>query len=556
MNLSVSERQNFIKRLHIFRGLNDAQLAEAAEKLQEKRFKAGETIVQQGDQGETFFIIYSGRVEVSTRRGRRARTLGFLMEGDYFGEEALLRRHHRRSATVTARSEVVALVLHRQEFEKLLKQARGLRRNFEVAIDSHRLIRQARFKWLQPNESIYFLARKHTVVLLQSLFAPTLALILPVFFIIFFFVFPSPIILDLGSLVLALIAFWMIWKWLDWSNDYYIVTNLRVIRLEKTIGIYDSRQEAPLSTILSVGVETDQLGRMLDYGTVIVRTFVGRILFTQVYRPQEAAQMIEEYWSRSRAVARQADVEAMKRAIREKLGLPTPPPPQKQEGPPLLPPVSRRGLARALFGNLFSMRIVESGGTITYRKHYFVLFKQTWAPGLIGLIMLVLLGYHWIRNKPTLDVVSLILLLAFFGAFLWWLYQYVDWRNDKFQVTQDQIFDIDRTPFGREERKSASLDDILSTEYKRDTFLKVLLNYGDVYISVGGTQLIFQDVQDPPAVQQDIDQRRVARLEAKRQAEAAAERERMSSWLATYHQSAEEFRREQSLQKTDESEVK
>ncbi len=555
MDISVSDRVAFLKRLHIFRGLDEAQLTEIAEKLQEKRFEADTTIIRQGNQGEALYIIYRGQVEVSSGRGRRVKMLGFLTEGDYFGEEALLRRH-RRSATVKARLETVTLVLSRQDFQRILKQAPTLRRNFEVAIDSHRLIRRARFKWLQPNESIYFLTHRHTIVLLQSLLAPTLALALPIFLLIFFFVFPSPIFLDLGSLSLAGIALWMIWKWLDWSNDYYIVTNLRVIRLEKTIGIYDSRQEAPLSTILSVGVETDQVGRILDYGTVIVRTFVGRILFTQVHRPQEAAQMIEEYWSRSRMMARQADVEAMKRAIREKLGLVTPPPPPRQEAPSLPPPASRRGLGRALFGDLFSIRFVESGGTITYRKHYFVLFKQTWMPGLLGLFVLALLAYHWYQNGIALGIYALLLLLAFFGAFLWWLYQYIDWRNDKFQITKEQIFDIDRTPLGREERKSASLDNILSTEYKRDTFLKVLLNYGDVYINVGGTQLVFQDVQDPPAVQQDIDQRRVARLEAKREAEAAAERERMSSWLATYHQSTEEFRREQSLQKPDESEVK
>lgn len=555
MEINLPERQAFLKRLHVFRGLDDAQLAEVAARLEENAFEAGETIVRQGERGERLFIVYRGRVEVSLGRGRRSRTLGFLTEGDYFGEEALL-RHRRRSASVIAREQTLALSLARQDFDSLLKQVPRLRRNIEVAVQSRRLIRRARFKWLQSNESIYFLARKHTVVLLQALLAPALALFLPVFFLIFFIFTALPLLLDLALLSFVVVAVWMIWKWLDWGNDYYIVTNLRVIRLEKTIGIYDSRQEAPLSTILSVGVETDQIGRLLDYGTVIVRTFVGRILFTQVHRPQQAAQMIEEYWSRSRAMARQADVEAMKRAIREKLGLATPPPPPKQQEPPLLPPASRRGLARALFGNLFSMRIVESGGTITYRKHYFVLLKQTWMPGLLGILLLGFLAYQWIKKGFSLDIYPLLLLLAFFVTFLWWLYQYVDWRNDKFQITQDQIFDIDRTPFGREERKSASLDNILSTEYKRDTFLKVLLNYGDVYISVGGTQLIFQDVQDPPAVQQDIDQRRVARVEAKRQAEAAAERERMASWLATYHQSAEEFRREQSQQKADESEVK
>ena len=56
----------------------------------------------------------------------------------------------------------------------------------------------------------------------------------------------------------VIVAAWAVWNYIDWGNDYYILTNQRVVWLEKVVGIYDSRQEAPLSTVLSVGVETDQ----------------------------------------------------------------------------------------------------------------------------------------------------------------------------------------------------------------------------------------------------------------------------------------------------------
>lgn len=84
----------------------------------------------------------------------------------------------------------------------------------------------------------------------------------------------------------------------DWSNDYYIVTSQRVIWMEKVVGIFDSRMEAPLGTILSVGVETDAVGRILDYGNVIVRTFVGKIPFNNVHHPYHASRLVEEYWAR------------------------------------------------------------------------------------------------------------------------------------------------------------------------------------------------------------------------------------------------------------------
>jgi hypothetical protein len=121
----------------------------------------------------------------------------------------------------------------------------------------------------------------------------------------------------------------------------------------------------------------------------------------------------------------------------------------------------------------------------------------------------------------------------------------MDWSNDKYEVTSEQIIDIDRKPFGTESRNAAQLESILGTNYIRHGILGNIFNFGTVNITVGGTQLVFEDVMDPASVQSDIDRRRMARKAKQDEARITAERERMAEWLAAYHHNAEDFRREQ-----------
>jgi len=117
-------------------------------------------------------------------------------------------------------------------------------------------------------------------------------------------------------------------------------------------------------------------------------------------------------------------------------------------------------------------------------------------------------------------------------------------------VTEDQILDVNKTPLGREERKAAPLDNILTTASQRIGILQVMWNYGDVLITVGGSKLDFYDVMDPASVQQDIDRRRLARVEQKKKMETEAERDRVADWFVSYHRSSEEMRKEQAAQRT------
>ena len=575
MPIETSARIAFLKKIHLFHGLGDAELEVFAEELDEQAVSKGGVVFQQDGKAESFYMIYGGSVRVTRKQpnGKEIQ-LALFVKNDYFGEMALV-ANRRRSATVTALADTSLLVLSRKNFEKLFKTAPQIRLNLDVAIKSRQLARSMQFKWLGPDEVIYFLARKHPVILYQKLGWPVVALIVPIFF---FYAWVSIIhvLLVLFAAVGSLVAItaWVTWLVIDWGNDYYIVTNQRVVWLEKVVGIYDSRQESPLSTIISVGVETDQLGRILDYGHLIVRTFVGRIPFNHVHHPTQAQKMIEEYWNRTKEQAVGMEKEAMKNAIRKRLGIPVPPPPKTDSaksspsGKPADTPPKRgtSAILRFLGANTLKLRY-EAGENVIYRKHWIVLVGQAWMPLLGALIVLLLFLYRlfqlaFLPNEAfislqgglSVDAWAGALFIAFIPLMGWLAYETLDWSNDKFEVTPEQIIDIDRKPFGSETRNAAQLENILGTNYERLGIWGNLFNYGTVYITVGGSKLAFEDVMDPAGVQSDIDRRRMARQAKKSEATVSAERERMAEWLATYHRSAREFQEDEEKKKNQKPE--
>jgi CRP/FNR family transcriptional regulator, cyclic AMP receptor protein len=78
-------------------------------------FKAGDTIISEGDEGDTAFYIIDGSVEVSIGQGGRARTLGALGAGEIFGEMCLI-EPGPRSATVKAKTNVECVATSYEEF--------------------------------------------------------------------------------------------------------------------------------------------------------------------------------------------------------------------------------------------------------------------------------------------------------------------------------------------------------------------------------------------------------------------------------------------------------
>ncbi|MEW6718258.1 MAG: cyclic nucleotide-binding domain-containing protein [Chloroflexota bacterium] len=545
MDEESSRNLDLLKSMRLFIGLEDEELKQVARLFKIQHVRAGIRLFSQGDLGDEFFIILRGRVQISREDGSSRRELAVFKPGDYFGEETLLFRR-RRSATVTVIETADFLVTDRLGFQELLQKVPHSRSFFELAVESHKNTQRMRLNWIGKDEVIYLLIRKHYSVLWTSFTLPFLAALLSLLFFFVYYLIGFSLVLIGGVVILFAAMLWGVWNWIDWGNDYYILTDRRVVWLERVVGIYDSRQEAPLRTVLSVNATTDQIGRMLGYGDVIVRTFTGKIILRTVSHAEQMAEVIQEHCDRVKELRKKDDKVEIERHIRERLDLPvssvqtTAVETEETTEKPVKPSAMRR-----FFVTLLKVRY-EDGEVVTYRKHWFLLIQHSWKPFLCMVISIFIPAYL-ILNKYTFltqTTIGFIGCASFVLCFLWWIYAYIDWRNDIYLVTPDQIVDIDRTPLGREEKRSAPLENILSLDYERTGILGRLLNFGNVNALVGGVKFTFEGVFNPSAVQQDIFRRIDARMYQKQEEEAVRERQRMTDWIEVYHHSIEGNRRE------------
>ena len=81
----------------------------------------GDVIIREGEEGDYYYLIDSGRAQVTRRVGGVDMPLANLKAGDVFGEEALV-SGSKRNATVTMKSNGVLLRLGRQDFLALLQE--------------------------------------------------------------------------------------------------------------------------------------------------------------------------------------------------------------------------------------------------------------------------------------------------------------------------------------------------------------------------------------------------------------------------------------------------
>jgi NADH dehydrogenase len=93
-------------------------------------YEPGEVVFEEGEVGDSLFMILSGTVEVSKRVGGETRQIGMLGAGEYFGEMALL-GSSSRSASTRAATALDLLVLPGSDFAALTESMSEFRGQFE-----------------------------------------------------------------------------------------------------------------------------------------------------------------------------------------------------------------------------------------------------------------------------------------------------------------------------------------------------------------------------------------------------------------------------------------
>ena len=103
----------------VFARLPPARIEELLARFERIEVRRGATLVREGDEGDYYYVIESGRSQVERVVGGVRVPLAELRSGDAFGEEALA-SEARRNATVTMATDGTLLRLGKQDFKELL----------------------------------------------------------------------------------------------------------------------------------------------------------------------------------------------------------------------------------------------------------------------------------------------------------------------------------------------------------------------------------------------------------------------------------------------------
>jgi uncharacterized membrane protein YdbT with pleckstrin-like domain len=521
---------NFLHDHFLFKYLSDEELGQILPLFNPISLEEGEVLYRSGFPGRNFFLVVSGKVLLEDQSGKKL----VISSRGHFGSQDL-DSGKERSETALALEETTLLAVNRRGYFALLSAYPSINSRLSAMKLSERLFQNNEFPWIGDEEIVRFIDRKHINVLIGQLLLPFLFLIISI---------SGAVLLQVNigiflAVTILIAALWGIWLWLDWKNDFYIVTSDRAAWVEKVIWLHDQRREVPLQSVLSVNIASTQLQRLFGYGDVIIRTYTGNIPMRNTAHPEVLLDLIADAQERAKALSQQTDRENINQAIRNRLGLDGAENPLQDEpdftdlamegGPQLTESIT----PLQEFFNLFRARY-ELNGVITYRKHAFILLKNSWWLWLIFTLLVVGLFARMVAliTWPDLSVIIMLLGVSLLGL----AYAFADWANDRFQITDKQVLDLDRKPFGRETKRSALLENILSLDYTRANIIQRIFNYGTVAINVGDTQLDFEYVARPVSVQNEIFERYNAVIRENELAESHRRRDDMVEFLAAYHE--------------------
>lgn len=362
---------------------------------------------------------------------------------------------------------------------------------------------------LPAGEDVIFWRRHHWTVLLRMILLPiivTLGLLL-----LFLFVnaqLDTPVydsgLQTIGALIrvvlLALVFFGVLaglYQFWNWSSDWVILTNRRLIVREATPLIREQRREVPLGKVQNaVTTLPGPLNMSLNFGRLVVDTAgLGQVRVEDVPAPDMMRDLIMAEQKKVMAASQPQRTEYLQHVARNILyNVPAPPPPQ---GALAVESSPREGFG--IFNVLFPFRPQRDGMTVIWHKHWWFLLRGLALPiGIILFYEALELATVLFFNVIGSDRDPAEPFLAFLRPFVWIialiiaLYQWEDWRNDYYEVRDDRLIDREALPLGLfEQTKQTELRRITDIRNEVPGPLAMLLDFGDVIIKTPGESVAF-----------------------------------------------------------------
>lgn len=133
--LTRADIRAVLQEVDLFAPLSEAALEQLCAGVAVRHFGRGETVLREGEQGRTFYIVARGAVSV--RAARSGAEVSRLERGQYFGEMSLL-TGAPRSATVVASDDVELLEMDRSLFAALFQAHPDLARLLSAILAQRR----------------------------------------------------------------------------------------------------------------------------------------------------------------------------------------------------------------------------------------------------------------------------------------------------------------------------------------------------------------------------------------------------------------------------------
>jgi CRP-like cAMP-binding protein len=564
----VTSKLDFLAELPIFAALNEAELIALGRISQEYAFEEGAVIAYQRDVADSLYIVRKGRLFVRSvdERGIVRETQAYG-PGDYFGIPWLF-AEHAHPATVRATEPGQLIIIKGSDFLEFLDKNGYVLDKLEPFYDfegelvsglpaeAWEMARKIRLRAdkrsaavsLLPDELVEYSSRRSHWFLLIRTLVPFLSMVILPLIAYLLVDNISPVIASTIALLIAFVSLlFLLFRVLDWSNDYFVITNKHLVHREFDLRSFRTNiNKIPIEKVQSVEiVKPSLIANLFNIGTARITTAAaaGILYFDNIDDPTRVKDTLDRLSRQVRTLDAGREQATMRRSLENYFQVePAFSPVENEEG--------QIAIARtpdSLWVRLrkrYAWRLDENG-VITYRKHYFVLFRQVALPTLA----LVLLSLAWLGLTNIFQLTWYQMGIFFVVLFLldlgWIIWQIEDWRNDTFQLTDRYVIDIDRKPFGfGESRKQAELANVQNVNADRPGLIPTLFNYGNVIIETAGAtaDITFENVPNPSVIQSDVFRRRDAQQQVQRTAEGERRRKEYAVLLDVYKQAEEQGR--------------
>lgn len=539
----------YLRQSHIFVRLTERELKQLAGHVGLARLRPGDVLYRQGEIDPTFYILYRGEAVVRARDEEgKERPVGYLKAVNVTGETSLFLREPR-DVTVEATTDTGWCYLTREDLDLFLAQHPKAAAHVTPKEEVRVRRRLPRLEWMDPREQMVLQRRRHWFVLVYRLAPPVALLLLTLAIEWFSLGFTPGLLRGLSILPLVAAALWTAWRLIDWLNDLYYVTTQRVAHREKTLGLLETRTEAPLDKVQNVSVDQQIIGNTLGFGKLVIETasaaLVSRVVFDYLGEPEHVQRVIFEQMRRlgARQMLESRRMIRSRLETRVDLGLspqiPRPAIPSEAPSGDMAPPQPPWWwrLLGATIGEMFWLE-KRTNVQVTWRKHWLRLLHAIWLPFLlfVGAIALLIVSLPAVAGAPLLLLLLVPLVLASLG---WLVWNWKDWGNDLYIVTNDRIIDTERLPLGfRSSRTETTFDKVQNVNFVIPGIVANFFNYGTVTIYTAGVEgkLDFEYVKDPARVQREIFTRLGVYEEHQRSRRREEQWELMPEWFAIYEE--------------------